>query len=217
MAVSNDIIQITENISYLPATTKPFSCDIGIIKTEKCTWIYDVGLGSGAAEVINQISGPKNVVLSHFHPDHIMNLCKIDYENLYVSEYTKKYTKKGTVVHQSIKFEDNPEVTILELPSSHAKGCLALVCQDYAFLGDGTFCKIKIGAHSYNVQKLGEMIEVLELIPANNFCLSHEKKFIQNKKDVVDLYKKIYSRRDPKKTSIDVEDFFNSDGSVKVN
>lgn len=208
--------QITENISYLPASTRPLSCDIVFIKTESATWIFDVGLSSQAAEEINKIPGPKNIVLSHFHPDHTGNLMKIDFDNLFVSQNTKKYTKQGTVVTEPLIFSDSTgTITIQEMPSSHAKGCLCLSYQDYAFLGDGTYCKEKLLHHTYNVQLLKAEIDFLERLPCKYVCLSHDRNFVLHKESIILLHKQIYSSRKDNNPEIDVESFFNPDGSVK--
>lgn len=210
-----DLVQINNNISYLPASEKPLSCDVVFIKTDKATWIFDVGCCSEAAKEIQKIEGKKNIIISHFHPDHILNLARINYDNLYVSSNTKKYVFKGTVVKEPLVISEEPEIKIMELPSSHAKGCLILICGEYAFMGDGTYCKPVRGHHFYNAQKLHDMIDVMETIPADYFCLSHEHIFIKRKQDVIALYKDIYKRRDAKSPFINVEDFFNPDGSVK--
>lgn len=208
-------VKLNENIFYLPASDKPLSCDVVFIKTNETTWIFDVGSNKESSELINSVEGKKNIVISHFHPDHTFNLLKVNYDNLYVTKYTKKYTIKGTIVESVTKFDENPEITILELPSSHAKGCLCLVCGEYAFLGDGTYAKPKKGNHVYNAQLLKQMIDVLESLDVKYFCLSHDENFVQNKDAVIKLYKAIYSRRSENNPIISVEDFFNSDGSVK--
>lgn len=209
------IVQITENISYLPASEKPLSCDVVFIKTNKATWIFDVGLCKEAAREINKIQGPKNVVVSHFHVDHILNLPRVKYDKLYVSAYSKRYSLKGCVISQPTEFDEEPKIRIMELPSSHAKGCLCLICGDYAFMGDGTYCKPVKGHHSYNVQKLQQMIECLKTIDAPYFCLSHDEKFIKDKEAVIKLYEEIYSQRDPNNPRIDVESYFKEDGKPK--
>lgn len=211
MALKN----LTENISYLPAVAEPLSCDIVFIKTNKATWILDTGTNEEALKEINNITGEKNIVISHFHYDHITNLPKTEYTNLYVSKNTKKYTKAGTVVEGTLTFNEEPEIKIMELPSSHAKGCLILVCGEYAFLGDGSYCKPLLGNHTYNAQLLLEMIKAMESLDVKYFCLSHDKNFVQRKETVIALYKDIYKRREPNNPIISVEDFFNPDGSVK--
>lgn len=227
------MINLTQNISYIPSSTKPFSCDVVFIKGQKFTWIFDCGTTKEIADEINRIQTPKNIVISHFHPDHILNLTRIDYDNLYVSKYTKKYTFKGTVLEsdffaqdfldttsqkENLDNQDNQknQIKIFHLPSSHAKGCLCLSCGDYCFMGDGTYAKELIGNHYYNAQLLLQMINVMENIDAKYFCLSHDKNFVQNKETVIALYKDIYKRRQEGNPKISVEDFFNADGTVKT-
>lgn len=209
------IIKLTENISYLPASEKPLSCDVVFIKTNKATWIFDVGCNKESVEEIKKIEGPKNVVISHFHPDHILNLIRIKADNLYVTKYTKKYTLAGQVLEGTTVFNEEPEISVVEFSSSHAKGCLALVCGDYAFLGDGAYAKPRKGNHFYNVQLLQQMIQTMEKLNVKYFCLSHDENFVQNKEIVIKLYKSIYSRKEDNNPVISVEDFFNNDGSVK--
>ena len=227
------MINLTQNISYIPSSTKPFSCDVVFIKGQKFTWIFDCGTTKEIADEINRIQTPKNIVISHFHTDHILNLTRINYDNLYVSKYTKKYTFKGTVLEsdffaqdfldttsqkENLDNQDNQknQIKIFHLPSSHAKGCLCLSCGDYCFMGDGTYAKELIGNHYYNAQLLLQMINVMENIDAKYFCLSHDKNFVQNKETVIALYKDIYKRRQEGNPKISVEDFFNADGTAKT-
>ena len=224
------LINLTQNISYIPSSTKPFSCDVVFIKGQKFTWIFDCGTTKEIADEINRIQTPKNIVISHFHPDHILNLARVNYDNLYVSKYTKKYTFKGTVLESDFFAQDfldttskkenldnqKNQIKIFHLPSSHAKGCLCLACGDYCFMGDGTYAKELIGNHYYNAQLLLQMINVMEKIDVKYFCLSHDKNFVQNKETVLALYKDIYKRREEGNPKISVEDFFNADGTVKT-
>ncbi len=213
----SNLISITQNISYLPSSTNPLCCDIVFIKTEKSTWIYDVGSSEDALNAINDISGKKNIVISHFHPDHIYNLFNknLKYDNLFVSKYTKNYSKIGNVIEADFTVEENPEIKIFQFPSSHAKGCLAILCEDYAFLGDGTYAKEKVGHHTYNAQILQKEIEVLKSLPCKFVCLDHDPNFIQKRESLIFLHKAIYSRKKIGNPLISVEDFFNSNGTVK--
>ena len=38
-------IKLTDKISYIAASTDPLSADIGIIRDNGVTWLYDVGNG----------------------------------------------------------------------------------------------------------------------------------------------------------------------------
>lgn len=209
------LIQITPEISYLPSVENPLSSDVVFIKPSgsDITWIFDVGTSVEAAQLINQIEGKKNIVISHFHPDHILNLIKVKYDNLYVTKYTKKYTRAGEVVDGDQLFPDG--IKISQIPSSHSKGCLILEYKDYAFLGDATYVRFRLKAREYNVQLLEQMIKKLEEITAPNFCLSHDKTFVQPKESVLRIYRKILARRTNGNPTINVNDFFNADGGVK--
>lgn len=203
------LVERNQNISYLPASRDPFSCDVVFIKTDDCTWIYDTGTTEEAADLINGITGKKIIVISHFHPDHTFNLMRVKYDDLIVSRYTKKYTLKGTVLDSTFESDSNPKVTVFNFPSSHAKGSLAISCGDYAFLGDGTYAKEKIGEHSYNTQLLKAEIDLLESMNVKYVGLSHSGHFIQNKESLILLHKQIYSRRKDNNPVIKVEDYFN--------
>ena len=209
------LINLTSEISYLPSVEAPISSDVVFIKPDgsDTTWVFDVGTTSEAAEIINNIEGKKNIVISHFHPDHILNLLKIKYDNLYVTKYTKKYTRAGTVIDSELDFPDG--IKIYPFPSSHSKGALALEYKDYAFLGDATYCHFRLTAREYNVQLLEQMVSRMEQSDAPNFCLSHDKAFVQPKESVLRIYRKILARRKPGNPTINVNDFFKDDGGVK--
>ena len=209
------LIEITPEIKYLPSVENPISSDVVFIKPagSDTTWIFDVGSCGEAADLINGIEGKKNIVISHFHPDHIINLLKVKYDKLYVTKYTKKYTRAGEIVEDQADFPDG--IKIYTIPSSHSKGCLALEYKDYVFLGDATYCHFRLSAREYNVQLLEQMIKKMEEIAAPNFCLSHDKGFVQSKESVIRIYKKILARRKTGNPTINVNDFFNEDGGVK--
>lgn len=215
------MLQLNEFISYLPASRKPLSSDVVFVRQtlsdgETVTWIFDVGSSKKAADAINSVEGKKNIVLSHFHPDHVLNLLRgIKCDEIFVSKYTKHYVRVGKLVEKDFTADGTPEIKVIRFPSSHAKGSLALLCGNYAFLGDGTYAKEKIGEHSYNAQLLKEEIDVLEKLPCEFVCLSHDKNFVQKRTDLIALHKKIYARRKEGNPVISVEDFFNLDGSVK--
>ena len=209
------LINLTPEISYLPSVESPISSDVVFIKPQgsDTTWIFDTGTCREAAEFINAVEGKKNIVISHFHPDHILNLLKVKYDKLYVTKYTKKYTRAGEIVDGELLFPDG--IKISQIPSSHSKGALILEYKDYAFLGDATYCHFRLTAREYNVQLLEQMIKKMEEITAPNFCLSHDKGFVQPKESVLRIYRKILARRKNGSPTINVNDFFNEDGGVK--
>ena len=209
------LINLTPEISYLPSVESPISSDVVFIKPQgsDTTWIFDTGTCGEAAELINAVESKKNIVISHFHPDHILNLLKVKYDKLYVTKYTKKYTRVGEIVDGELLFSDG--IKISQIPSSHSKGALILEYKDYAFLGDATYCHFRLTAREYNVQLLEQMIKKMEEITAPNFCLSHDKGFVQPKESVLRIYRKILARRKNGSPTINVNDFFNEDGGVK--
>ncbi len=209
------LINLTSEISYLPSVESPISSDVVFIKPQgsDTTWIFDTGTCGEAAELINAVDGKKNIVISHFHPDHILNLLKVKYDKLYVTKYTKKYTRAGEIVDGELLFPDG--IKISQIPSSHSKGALILEYKDFAFLGDATYCHFRLTAREYNVQLLEQMIKKMEEITAPNFCLSHDKGFVQAKESVLRIYRKILARRKNGSPTINVNDFFNEDGGVK--
>ena len=226
----DSLIQLTDEISYLASTRKPFCCDIIFIKPKQnnpdnITWVYDVGTTKEARDLINAIDGTKVIVISHFHPDHILNVPFIKFnkgDELIVSKYTKHYTLKGNLFEnldessKAFSSDYNIRPQIYMLPSSHAKGCLCLHYKDYSFMGDGTYCKEVRLHHSYNAQLLREEIDVLKSIDCKYFCLDHDPKFSYTKEELSELHESIYSRREKNNATISVEDFFNPDGSVKT-
>ena len=91
---------------------------------------------------------------------------------------------------------DGVEFCITSIPSSHAKGCLALTIDNmYTFLGDATYCTVKQGVPVYNAQLLKEQIEVLSAIETTYFLLSHAEPFVQKKEMVLKQLWEIYKKR----------------------
>ena len=112
------IQQISDKISYIPATENPLSADIGIIRDGGQTWLFDVGNGTAA---IDGLSGSFQVVLSHFHQDHTGNLQRLDIQNLYVSGETRRHIGSGILVKEDLFLGG---MHLFPIPSSHCKGCL---------------------------------------------------------------------------------------------
>lgn len=189
-----EIQAITDRISYFPATEKPLSADVGIIRCDDELWIYDVGSSKEAAEVISDLAGPRNIVLSHFHPDHAGNIGRVAYDALYAGAFTCRKLEKGTVVDAHLHFENG--IHIFPLPSGHAKGCVGLEYKDHAFLGDAIYSMEKNGKAAYNAGLLKELIGVLKSLRANWFLVSHSEPFARPGAEVIMQLEEIYARRD---------------------
>lgn len=193
------IINITDKISYLPASENPLSADIGIVEGEKALWLFDLGNSERAAEMINSLEKPKNAVISHFHKDHLGNLERVGLNKLYLGANTFNYAGRGEIVREDTYVDDGVKLRIFPLPSSHAKGSLGLeVNGEYAFLGDGVYPGTKSGQACYNASLLKEEITVLKTLNAKYFLLSHDENFVRKREDVLKELEEIYSQRDPK-------------------
>ena len=197
-----EIIKITDRISYIKATEKPLSADVGIFEGDKFMWIFDIGADESVPMSLNKIQKPKNAVISHFHPDHMGNLEHAELENIYLGGNTFKYAKCGTVVEDDVFFDDGEKIHIFPLPSSHAKGSLGMEIGDYALLGDATYSTMKQGRVCYNASVLKEEIAVLKKLSAKFFLISHDEKFIRQKEEIIGELEEIYNKRNPKESFI---------------
>ena len=185
-----DAIVIDDRISYIEATEDPLSADIGMIRGDGVTWLYDVGSDERR---IASLQGEYNVVLSHFHQDHAGNFEKIGIRTLYVSKETYAHLRQGTIVSTDLYEGD---LHVFPIPSSHAKGCLGLeVDGKYAFVGDALYGREKNGRYVYNAQLLKEEIEVLKKLQAPLLLVSHRKGLIRRKEEVIAELNEIYQRR----------------------
>lgn len=184
-------------IEYIEAVENPLSADIGIIRGDKFTWLFDVGFGEAPLAALQEEKGRVNAVISHFHPDHTGNLASLSLSGLYVGANTFKYTRTGTVVDKDIFMEDGPDFHIFPLPSSHAKGSLGMeVNGEFVFVGDALCSTIKSGKEVYNAGILKELIGVLERIRAKYVLISHNMDAMEEKISVIERLKKIYLQRE---------------------
>lgn len=183
-------ITINEKISYIEASENPLSADIGIIRVNGDTWLYDVGNGE---KKVAELKDNYHVVLSHFHQDHVGNMERILVKELFVSKETYKHVHRGTIVGDSLY---RGTLHIFPLPSSHAKGCLGLEIDNrYAFVGDALYSKAKDGFRVYNAQLLKDEIKVLKSLRAPYLLVSHFKGLIRKRDDVVAELEEIYKLR----------------------
>lgn len=132
------VIELGKNISYIEPTQNPLSANVVMIEGKNNLWLYDVGNNPCVPQIISAFNTSNkkiNVILSHFHADHIGNLDKISYSNVYQGRLTYKYTKTGEILENDLYFRDgNMNLHIFPLPSSHAKGSLALeINEKYCF------------------------------------------------------------------------------------
>lgn len=92
--------------------------------------------------------------------------------------------------------DDGVHLEIIPMPSTHAKGCLALMVDDeYLFMGDATYPMQKDGHTVFNSQLLKAQIDLLASLPADKLLLSHDDKFIRPKKVVLRQLGAVYGKR----------------------
>lgn len=211
------IVKLTDRIHYLQMSNDPLSADVIAVRGDSAWWIFDVGACDEAAKFINDLPRnlvddvanlAKNVVISHFHRDHLLNvqrMCSgeisLDIDALYVGAYTSKTFGEiegvaKNVVMKPLAFDDGVQIQILPMPNSHAKGSLALIVDDYVFLGDATYPMVGHGSPDvYNVQILSEQIKLLKTLTPTRFCLSHKRGLVRDKTSVLMFLESVYARR----------------------
>ena len=208
---------------------EPLSADVVAVRGDSAWWIFDVGACDEAVDFINALPRSsessthldtseciknatvplkKNIVISHFHRDHLLNvqrMCSgeisLDIDALYVGAYTSKTFGEiegvaKNVVMEPLAFDDGVQIQILPMPNSHAKGSLALIVDDYVFLGDATYPMVGHGEPDvYNVQILEQQIKLLKSLNASRFCLSHKRGLVRDKSSVIQFLESVLARR----------------------
>ena len=108
-----------------------------------------------------------------------------------------KHTHIGSIIEDDVYIEDGKSVLhMFPLPSSHAKGSIALEVNDeYCFLGDGLYAMQKGFQSLYNTGILKEEIEVLKKVKAKNFMCSHKTPFGRSKAGVIRWLESIYNMK----------------------
>ena len=150
----------------------------------------------------------KNIVISHFHRDHLLNVVRhcngevsLDFDTLYVGSHASKVVgeiagHEKITVSSPLLFDDVVHIEILPIPNSHAKGSLALIADDYVFLGDATYPMVGHGEPDvYNVQILEQQIKLLKSLNASRFCLSHKRGLVRDKSSVIQFLESVLARR----------------------
>lgn len=197
------IQSVSERISYLTATEHPLSANVVMVEGDSFLWVYDVGNHPAVPGILQEKSKQTGkeirVILSHFHPDHIGNLPRLSCAEIYQGKNTFRYTKTGTVTEKEIWFQDgSTKLHIFPIPSSHAKGSLALeVDETWCFLGDAAYTTQKNGQTVYNAERLLAEIRVLQKVQAPWFFLSHKEPFQQKKEDVLEWMEAVYEKWKP--------------------
>ena len=212
------IVKLNDRIQYLQVSYDPLSADVVAVRGDSAWWIFDVGACDMAVDFINAlprnpanddaVSLKKNIVISHFHRDHLLNVVRhcngevsLDFDTLYVGSHASKVVgemsdREKVVVTSPLSFDDGMRIEILPIPNSHAKGSLILVVDDFVFLGDATYPMVGHGEPDvYNVQILGEQIRFLKSLAQTRFCLSHNRGLVRDRNSVIQFLESVYARR----------------------
>ena len=91
-------IRINDKISYIECSEDPLSADVGIIREPDGIWLYDVG---NDVRNLEGLDGKYNVVLSHFHLDHVGSLEKLNVQTLFLSKETQKHLNQQGVITET--------------------------------------------------------------------------------------------------------------------
>lgn len=192
------LVREDENISYITPTINPLSCTVVIVETGHNIWLYDTGSHSDIPAMINSYNQAKkniNIVLSHFHPDHIKNVSDIHFKNMYQGKNTLRYTGAGEIVTDDMYIDDDINLHIFPIASSHAKGCLALEVKDICYVGDALYPATGPQFRRYNAGLLLEQLRQIESCNVKYISLSHRTHFKYSKRAVVRWLKAIYKLR----------------------
>jgi len=84
-------IKIADYISYIRASDNPLSADVILIEGQKYLYVFDVGNNEQVAKYLNSLPKKKRVILSHFHTDHMGNIGRVNWNNVYFGANTEKY------------------------------------------------------------------------------------------------------------------------------
>lgn len=199
---------LSDNISYIEPSDNPLSANVVMIKDNDKVWLYDVGNHPDIPDMLKNAiptDTQVNIILSHFHPDHIGNINKLKYTELYQGKNTYKYTHSGNIVESDMYIKNSTtELHIFPIASSHAKGCIALeVNKEYCFVGDALYPANSKEFRRYNAGILLEGIRQLENISADKIMLSHKSRFQYPKSAILKWLKGIYAKRDKNSAYID--------------
>lgn len=181
-----NIMNLGSNLSYIECSDNPLSADIGIVETENGTWLYDVG--NNPSKLVG-LDDKYNIVLSHFHADHIGALKCVQAKEIYSGKFTYDHIKCGNIVNCDLYIDG---LHIFPIPSSHAKGCVGLETGDYAFVGDAIYSKVDATHYIYNAQLLKSEIAVLKSLKASKLLVSHYPGLIRERLAVIDELEQIY-------------------------
>ncbi|MGN1019003.1 MAG: hypothetical protein ACI4O7_01410 [Aristaeellaceae bacterium] len=192
-----DCRRLTDTIGYYPAREQPLSAEVAVIAGDSGWWIFDAGAAEDVAAVVRALPGEKRLLISHFHQDHMACWEQMQCGEIYAAPHTLRYTGRGTAVRSPLILRDGADLRLFPLPSSHARGCLGLETEGFAFLGDGLYACVKQGRWAYNTSVLAETLRTLRNLQADRLLLSHDFGRVRARGEVVAELEAVYARRQP--------------------
>jgi glyoxylase-like metal-dependent hydrolase (beta-lactamase superfamily II) len=123
------------------------------------------------------LSAVKFVALTHFHDDHVGNLIYLpDGIEILASKNTSRYLNRPARILTEdtlLDLGDYP-LSLILVPSLHAKGCLDVLAERYLFVGDSLYYRQSGVSYYYNPQIAYEMQKKVESIPFEVAISAHE-------------------------------------------
>ena len=125
-------IKVTEHISYIKASDNPLSADVILIEGQEYLYVFDVGNNEQVAEYLNSLPKKKRVILSHFHTDHMGNIGRVNWNNVYFGANTEKYFQQYIPDYARQRFAELPEALAGALSGETAhKGESVLIAENF--------------------------------------------------------------------------------------
>lgn len=101
-------IKISDRISYIKASDAPLSADVILVDGRDYLYVFDVGNHEQVAAYLNSLPKKKRVILSHFHTDHMGNIGRIQWENVFFGANTEKYFQHYIPDYAAQRFSELP-------------------------------------------------------------------------------------------------------------
>jgi glyoxylase-like metal-dependent hydrolase (beta-lactamase superfamily II) len=123
------------------------------------------------------LSAVKFVALTHFHDDHIGNLIYLPSDiELLASKNTARYVNRPVSVLEKDTILDlgGYSISLILVPSLHAKGCLDVLAEHYLFVGDSLYYRQSGSSYYYNPQIAYEMEKKVASIPFEIAVSAHD-------------------------------------------
>ncbi|MBR3839735.1 MAG: hypothetical protein IKM20_01190 [Erysipelotrichales bacterium] len=190
------IIKVTDRIYYVDHERERICPKIGIIVGDTHTLLVDVANEEEhlkeALDFLREHHYPLNLIVvpTHFHPDHIANLTLIDDCEIYCSKNTSRYINRECHVVDNAEIDlGGLSVSVISLPSLHAKGCLGVLCEGVLFVGDALYSRMKNGVEYYEKSIIGAEIKSYSNIEFDVAIFGHDVNMLGNKREIVTFLK----------------------------